>query len=394
MRIAYFHYSIGLGGSERFLADVVAGAAEAGHEIVVLSPQRSLLDFVQESASGVGLVQVPLPELPSGGAPFATTATLLRELPGLTRSLRRARATLLHVNNGGYPGSDHCRLAALAAPFARIGVRLMTVNNMPQPREDSQPQMQAIVDRMMWRSVHAVHVPSAFVKNEMQELRGMPAELCAHIRYGVVEPPADANGELRGRLSSGRRGLLVGMVAASGEWRKGHHVFLDALAEADGDVSAVVVGAHPGDSFLERIEQLDLGDRVELTGPVSSEEVGPYLHAMDIVVVPSVAYESQVLVVLEAMAAGKAVFASRLDGIPEALLDGQTGRLFNPGAAGELAALFRKAAADPGRLEEMGRAGRRRWRERYTSGQMVAAVLALYDELAAGHAPSGRPSRQ
>jgi glycosyltransferase involved in cell wall biosynthesis len=383
VRIAYFHYSIGLGGSERFLADVVAGADEAGHETVVLSPQRSLLDFVQESTTGAEFIQVPVPELPSGGAPLATMTTLVRELPKVTRSLGSTQATLLHVNNGGYPGSDYCRLAVLAAPFARIPLRLLTVNNMPQPREDSQPQLQAIVDRMVWHSAHAVHVPSEFVKGEMEELRGMPANLCAHIRYGVVEPTGEANGDLRSRLSKGRPGLLIGMVAASGEWRKGHEVFVDALAEAGEDVSAVVVGAHPGNSFLEQIERLGLGDRIELTGPVSSEQVGPYLHAMDVVVVPSVAYESQVLVVLEAMAAGKPVFASRLDGIPEALLDGQTGRLFTPGEAGELAALLREARANPQELADMGRAGRERWRERYTSGQMVAAVLALYDELAA-----------
>jgi glycosyltransferase involved in cell wall biosynthesis len=390
VRIAYFHYSTGLGGSERFLADVVAGAGKAGHETVVLSPQRSLLDFVQGYAPDVELVELALPDLPSGSAPASTIVALVRTLPGISRSLRRARATLLHVNNGGYPGSDHCRLAVLTAPLVRIPVRLMTVNNMPQPREDSQPQLQAIVDRLVWRSVHAVHVPSAFVKGEMQELRGMPSDLCAHIRYGVAEPQGDANADLRPRLASGRAGLLVGMVAASGEWRKGHYVFLDALTEVDTDVSAVVVGAHPGDSFLEQIERLGLGDRIELTGPVSSEQVGPYLRAMDVVVVPSVAYESQVLVILEAMAAGKAVFASRLDGIPEALVDGQTGRLFTPGAAGELAALLREARANPERLDEMGRAGRERWRARYTSGEMVGAMLALYEELAARHATPGK----
>jgi glycosyltransferase involved in cell wall biosynthesis len=383
VRIAYFHFSIGLGGSERFLADVVAGADEAGHETIVLSPQRSLLDFVRESTSDAELVQIPVPELPSGGAPLVTMATLVRELPKVTRSLGRTRATLLHVNNGGYPGSDYCRLAVLAAPFARIPVRLMSVHNVPQPREDSQPQLQALVDRMVWRSVGAVHAPSAAVGAGLQASRAMPHELCVRIPCGVAEPSPNADGKLRERLSSGGRGLLVGMVAASGEWRKGHEVFVDALADAGEDVSAVVVGAHPGDSFLEQIDRLGLSDRIELTGPVSSEQVGPYLRAMDVVVVPSVAYESQVLVVLEAMAAGKPVFASRLDGIPEALLDGRTGRLFTPGAPGELAALLQEARANPQELGEMGRAGRERWRERYTSGEMVASMLALYDELAA-----------
>jgi glycosyltransferase involved in cell wall biosynthesis len=384
MRIAYFADTERLGGAERFLADVAGGAQAAGHETVVLSPQGFLLDFVRGNSPGSEVAHVALPDLMRAKSPASTISTLVRAVPRLRRALRGTRATLLHVNNGGYPGSDLCRLATLTAPLARIPVRLLSVHSAPRTRDESQPQLQDVVDRMVWRSVDAVHATTAFVEAGLHELRGMPVDRCTNIPYGVAEPTPAAQeySELRARLAGGAR-LLAGMVSASADREKGHAVFLDAVAEAGEHVGAVVVGPYPGDSLPRQITRLELGDRVVVTGPVSPADVGQYLRAMDVLVVPSTAYESLPLVILEAMAAGKAVFASRLSGIPEAVVDGVTGRLFSPGSVGELAALLREAARNPEPLAEMGSAGHERWREKYTSGEMVTAVLALYEELAA-----------
>ena len=56
MRIAYFTDTPRLGGAERFLADVAAGAEGAGHRITVISPQTFVLDFVAEAAPGARLM--------------------------------------------------------------------------------------------------------------------------------------------------------------------------------------------------------------------------------------------------------------------------------------------------------------------------------------------------
>ncbi len=95
---------------------------------------------------------------------------------------------------------------------------------------------------------------------------------------------------------------------------------------------------------------------------------------------PSIAYESLPLVILEAMAAGKPVFASRLSGIPEAVLDGTTGRLFEPGAVDELAARLRHASRARDDLKSMGRAGHERWRERFSIEAMTNSILHLYEQ--------------
>ena len=107
-------------------------------------------------------------------------------------------------------------------------------------------------------------------------------------------------------------------------------------------------------------------------------DLGPLLAAADAVVVPSIADESLPLTVLEAMAAGVPVLASRLAGIPEAVQDGVTGRLFEPGDAGALASLLRELAADRRAMSALGAAGHERWRESYSISAMTRATLALY----------------
>ena len=211
----------------------------------------------------------------------------------------------------------------------------------------------------------------------------MPASLGRHIPYGVSEPSAAAAevAALRERLGAVGEEILVGMVSATADPEKGHDVFLTALAEAGPRLRAVVVGPHPERGFKEEIGRLGLGGRIMLEGPVSAATVGAYLCAIDVLVVPSTAFESLPLVVLEAMAAGKPVFASRLSGIPEAIVEGETGYLFEPGAVGELAELLREASATPDRLVRMGLAARERWRAMFSRGAMVTSILALYEEL-------------
>jgi colanic acid/amylovoran biosynthesis glycosyltransferase len=199
---------------------------------------------------------------------------------------------------------------------------------------------------------------------------------------GVGEPRGslEAAAELRERLAPGGR-LLVGLISATAEPEKGHAVLVNALARSDVDISAVIVGPKPGDTFRELVDELGLSARVELVGPVPARKVGQYLQAIDALVVPSTAHEAMTLVALEAMAAKKAVFASRLSGIPEAVIDNVTGRLFPPGDTDALAMLLREGASDRKALARFGEAGHRRWAERFSVPAMVTAMLSLYEDL-------------
>jgi glycosyltransferase involved in cell wall biosynthesis len=366
VRVAYFVDTPRIGGAERYVADVAAGVAGSGHEVVVVSPQSDVLDLVSGFARAVRAGSDAYAGSPS---PAARARALAASAPAVGMALARTRADLVHVNNGGYPGSDLCRVATIVAA-ARIRRRVLGVHSVPWSRADSIPAVQAAVDRAVWASAHAVIGATEVVGEGLRRDRGMPARLYRKVPYGVREPGGQSEAEaLRARLAPGGE-LLLGMVSGTADAQKGHAVLAEALAAAGGDARAVVVGRYPDD--LD-----DVDGRLTLAGRVP--EVGPYLHAVDAIVVPSTAYESLPLVVLEAMAAGKPVIASRLSGIPEAVVDGATGRLFEPGSVGELAALLREASADREALARLGAAGRARWEQGYSLEAMVAATLAVYE---------------
>jgi glycosyltransferase involved in cell wall biosynthesis len=245
----------------------------------------------------------------------------------------------------------------------------MSVHSIPWEREHSDPRVQRVVDAALWRSLDAVAGATQVVGEGLVSKRGMPERLYRLLPYGMPVPDGiEEAAALRAQLAPDGE-LLVGMVSATADPGKGHAVLRDAITQAQAPVRAVMVGADPGAGFG--------ADGVTVAGRVPS--VGPYLHAVDVLAVPSTAWESLPLVILEAMAAGKPVFGSRLAGIPEAIEDGVTGALFPPGDAAALARLL--TGADRGALERMGAAGRAAWERRFSPERMVEGVLGLYREL-------------
>jgi glycosyltransferase involved in cell wall biosynthesis len=380
MRIVYFTDTEQIGGAERHVADLAAAVAAAGHDVALLAPQDEMLDFVRATSTEVELRRAgDRAYHGTGGA--ARAAALARGLPGLRRALRRAGGDVLHVNNGGLPGSDLCRLAPRLVPRPRV----MTINSMPWDRAGS--RVQAAADKMVWSAIDAALFPSLIVAEAAVEGRGMPRDLLRHLRYGVRVPDATGAEALRARLAPGGE-LLVGMVSARAVPEKGYDVFVDALAQVPG-VRGVLVGPHLGAPLQQRIRDRGIEDRIELVGPVPA--VNAYDHAIDVLVMPSVKEEAMPLVMLEAMAAGKPIIASRLSGTPEAIEDGVTGALFTPGDVGALAGLLRDADADRARLARQGAAGHERWKALFSPEALVSSHVTLYEQLVAARAGTSRP---
>ena len=131
--------------------------------------------------------------------------------------------------------------------------------------------------------------------------------------------------------------------------------------------------------LVRLVRELGLEGRVRFLG--YRDDV-PALLARAACLVVASDYEAGPLTVLEAMAAGVPVVATRAGGTPEAL--GDTGILVEPGDVEALAAGIERLLSDPAEAARLGEAARRRVRERFTREAAVAATVALYEELAAG----------
>jgi glycogen(starch) synthase len=150
--------------------------------------------------------------------------------------------------------------------------------------------------------------------------------------------------------------------------RKGVEVLLAALARLVRRFPAVRLkvagdGEHRGE-LLARTAALGVGSRVSFLGRADGGQVRALLAGARALVVPSI-YEGMPLVVLEAMAAGVPVVASAVSGIPEVVLDGETGWLVPPEDPAALAAVLAAVLADPAEARRRGEAGRVRAAEHF-----------------------------
>jgi len=168
------------------------------------------------------------------------------------------------------------------------------------------------------------------------------------------------------RSSVGKPTLLVGVVGRIKWVRKGQEVLIKAaalLADKYPDVRYAIVGSVSvgNDDHLARLQKLvqdkQLNSKVIFIGDIAQPR--DIYAAFDITVVPSVLPEPFGRVVMESMAAGTPVVASRCGGIPEQIIAGETGLLFNPGDEEDLAKSLAELFDDKARRLRMGIEGRR-----------------------------------
>jgi glycosyltransferase involved in cell wall biosynthesis len=163
---------------------------------------------------------------------------------------------------------------------------------------------------------------------------------------------------LRDELGLPKQGQIAGLVGRL-EQQKGVEFFLEAarkIANRDPTTRFVVVGDGPlMGSLTTRSRRLGMEHRVHFLG--WRKDIARVMGMLDLLVVPSL-WEAFGIVILEAMAAGKPVVASRVEGIPEFVENGVHGRLVEPANVEELAEAISELLMDPERRARMGEAGR------------------------------------
>jgi glycosyltransferase involved in cell wall biosynthesis len=144
-----------------------------------------------------------------------------------------------------------------------------------------------------------------------------------------------------------------------------------------------VVASFPDTVFLfvGEGELPDGGPFVRRLGPLPNLEVLALYPLADVVVVPSVIPDALSRVLLEAMAAGRAVVATRVGGTPELILDGKTGLLVARNDPTGLAGALRRLLADASLRAALGTAARGRLEELTGQGATLDRLVALYTEL-------------
>ncbi len=295
---------------------------------------------------------------------------------------------VLHIINGGYPGSVTCRIAAIAARAAGVPSSLMTIASTPQalrwPNKPAEAPLESRVHRSLDRYVCvAKHAADVLIRS-----RGIPESKMSVIYYGIPGASADRTPEA---VAKARRqfglsdGTTVLAVIARLSPEKGHEHFLTALQSlrtryGDG-IKTLFVGDGPLlPELRNRVAALALQGSVEFCGRLPHERVSDVLAATDIVVLPST-MEGLPYAITEAMSAARPVVASRIGGIPEQIVDGETGLLVPPADPQALAAALTRLIDDPAWARKMGENGQRRFRDVFTLSEMITHYEKLYNDL-------------
>jgi glycogen synthase len=229
-----------------------------------------------------------------------------------------------------------------------------------QMRADILAHFQVDADRVV--VIHNGVDANVFARTERQE---------ALARHGVHPPYA----LFVGRISE-QKGIFH-LLEAARALPDGVELVLCASSpdtpEIQARLEAAVAGPSPGRPPVRWINaMLPVEDVVQL-----------YSHAA-VFVCPSV-YEPFGLINLEAMACGTPVVATRVGGIPEVVVDGETGWLVEPGDPAALGQALRRALGDPARATRMGEAGRRRVEAHFSWDRIAERTVDVYREAIEAH---------
>jgi glycosyltransferase involved in cell wall biosynthesis len=190
---------------------------------------------------------------------------------------------------------------------------------------------------------------------------GLPADRIM-IKPNFIDLPAPQPTQRSG-------GLFVGRLSPE----KGIGTLAQAL-HLHGSASIDVIGHGPQEEELRALPNANL------LGFMKGEQIYSRMAQAAYLVMPSIWYENFPRTLVEAYACGLPVIASRLGAMAELVRDGETGLLFTPGDAAELAEKLRWADSHPAEMQRMGEAARREYEANYTSDINFRQLMHIYDE--------------
>ncbi len=380
-RIAYVDHAVDIGGAENSLIELINRLDPSRFTPVLFHTAgaewvgRPELKDVEKVAAfqPMSLLEKRRDEVAARRWPLIWNAlTTIRPAWLLHRALRRAKIDLVHTNSL----KAHF-IGGLAARLARCPL-VWHVRDLLGEEEGL--GLLRRVTRMLTPQVIAISEAVA------GQFAGLPAKLTV-IPNGIPLDkftPGPASPELRAELGLAKADKVVVVVGRLTPW-KGHLILLEALSILTNSwptLKLVVVGevAFWKPEYEQQLKrrgvELALGDRVVWAGFRS--DVADILRLCDVFVLPSV-NEPFGRAIVEAMAVGRPVVATASGGVPEIVVDGETGLLVPAEDPHALAQAMAVLLTDPQKAQQMGEKGRARAWQQFGADRVAKQVQELYN---------------
>lgn len=362
--IAFVHSSTYFGSTEHsYVKPLLEGLDRALYEPWLITPQAADLEPLHRAVGEHGIA------LPLSGA-----ASALEWIRSYARALRRIRPAIVHCTDVDAPAMIAARLAGIR--------RLVVTHHTPEYRP-THSRTGSALRRLAWATRPQVVFTSEFDRETGVRVEPIPARRTTVIPLAIdLERfnPARTNDRLRAELDlDGAR--VVGTVGLL-KPQKGHRFLIAAaptVLEEEPDVRFVIVGDGASRADLERdVHERGLDGRVVFLG--LRDDVPDLVAGFDVFALSST-FEGMCLAVAEALALETPVVATAVGGVPQTVVQGETGVLVPPSDPAALADALLWMLRHPDDARRMAVAGRERVTRLYAPDRMVRATADLYGRL-------------
>jgi sugar transferase (PEP-CTERM/EpsH1 system associated) len=356
IRVVHVLHSFGTGGMEKGIATLIGNSSEMfEHVVVCLSASGESEKLLPKEAKICALSK------PAGNS--------LLFLMRLARQLKALNPDVVHTRNWG--GMD----AILAARFAGIGAVIHGEHGWDLGDPEGINQRRVKVRRFLSRWVKEFTCVSKHMERWLLDevkIRRPVSQIYNGVDTGVF-CPGDEGFRIRKELGISEKTFVAGVIGRLDPIKDHLSLFsaFEALRKQRTDARLLVVGDGPARRRLESAA----GEGVVFLG--NRLDVPEILRSVDVFVLPSL-NEGISNTILEAMAAGVAVVATRVGGNPELVEDGQTGTLVSARDKEAFASALIRYLDDPGLRRLHGEAGRTRVRNHFSISKMVDGYEAVY----------------
>lgn len=358
IKILHTESSPGWGGQENRILNEALGLEKLGAKVYILCQPESIL-FKKASEAGVEVFTYPMRKSYDIKAIYYTM-----------RLIKKLQIDVINTHSG-----KDTYIGGIAGKLSRRNPLIVRTRHLALP----------ITSTFSYKYLSDVVVTvSEYVRNYLIS-KGIHPQKVFAVSTGIdIEKfnPDKVKVTLREELQLNKEIPLIGTVGVLRK-KKGHHILLEAIPRVLKEFPQacfVLVGDGPQRKNIEdKIKELKLYKNVLMLG--HRDDVPQILKSIDLFVLPTL-QEALGTSFLEAMAMGKPVIGSDVDGVREVIDDGINGYLIPPDKPDILSKKIIELLKNPQKASQMGQAGRKKIQSKYTLEHMCQEMFNLYSKYA------------
>jgi len=365
--ILYIITSTNVGGTERALLELIKRLDRTQYDILVCSLKKEGAFAQKLKQETDGFYCLKLSE--SGGV--SAVLSFLPALVSLFLLIRTTKPDIIHS------------FLFRANIFGRLAGRLAGVKNIISSVRviEADKPLKHFVDRTTSSFVTIyTAVSEAARKFTLEQIKISPDKIIT-IQNGVDCNLIETKTTNRFKTDTTKTNIgLIGRLDS----QKGHTVLLKAvkiLLSEQQNIQVYFFGKGPDENSLkDRVKKHGLDEYVDFMG--TTDNIYHCISQMDIITIPSL-WEGLPNILLEAMALGRPVIASKIEGISEVVTDNETALLFNPGNETELSNAILRLISDKDLTQKIGANAKKHVIDNFSIEECVNKTTALYETLLA-----------